>query len=146
MSDTDMSTDATTDPATPTPAATGPAGEERRAPGGPGAGGVGGTAGYVWTTVDDAPVQEHFPGIRSRPLWTGANGAKALVLEMDPGSRWDGVDVHAPGPEEVFVVSGVFNDGDHDHPAGTFLHAPAGSWHVPQSTAGCRLFVFYPEG
>ncbi|MFI0214530.1 cupin domain-containing protein [Streptomyces lydicus] len=108
--------------------------------------GVGGTAGYVWTAVDDAPVRELFPGIRSRPLWTGENGAKAQVLEMDPGSRWDGIDVHQPGPEEVFVVSGTFNDGDHDHPAGTFLHAPAGSWHVPQSATGCRLFVFYPEG
>ncbi len=44
------------------------------------------------------------------------------------------------------MVSGTFNDGDHDHPAGTFLHAPAGSWHVPQSATGCRLFVFSPEG
>ncbi len=115
-------------------------GQERDTPG------VGGTAGYVWTTVDDAPVRELFPGIRIRPLWTGADGAKAQVLEMDAGSCWDGVDVHAPGPEEVFVVSGTFHDGDREHPAGSFLHAPAGSWHVPQSAAGCTLFVFYPEG
>ncbi|MFH8631375.1 hypothetical protein ACH4CC_16075 [Streptomyces lydicus] len=57
-------------------------------------------------------------------------------------------DVISAGPEEVCVVSGTFNDGDHDHdhPAGTFLHAAAGSWHVPQSATGCRLFVFSPEG
>ncbi len=24
--------------------------------------------------------------------------------------------------------------------------APAGSWHVPASTAGCTLFLFYPAG
>ncbi|MEV4473015.1 cupin domain-containing protein [Nonomuraea salmonea] len=102
--------------------------------------------GYVWSSVEDAPVREVFPGIRLRPLWRGAGGAGAYVLEMDAGSCWEGVDVHDPGPEEVFVVSGVFNDGERDYPAGTFIHAPAGSSHVPQSAQGCTLFLFYPEG
>jgi ChrR Cupin-like domain len=102
--------------------------------------------GYVWSAVADAPVRELFPGIRLRPLWSGGNGARAHVLEMDPGSAWDGLDVHDPGPEEVFVVAGVFNDGIRDYPAGSFIHAPAGSAHVPQTTTGCTLFVFYPEG
>ncbi len=53
------------------------------------------------------------------------------------------LDVHVPGPEEVFVVSGVFNDGAHDYPAGSFIHNPAGSSHVPQSKEGCVLFVFF---
>ena len=39
-----------------------------------------------------------------------------------------------------------FNDGVRDYPAGTFIHNPAGSSHVPQSRTGCVLFVFYPEG
>lgn len=99
-----------------------------------------------WSTVRDAPVRELFPGIRLRPLWNGDNGAKAYVLEMDANTRWQGVDVHEPGPEEVFVVSGTFNDGDRDYPAGSFIHAPAGSSHVPQTTTGCTLFLFYPEG
>ncbi|MFH8552573.1 cupin domain-containing protein [Streptomyces celluloflavus] len=120
--------------------------QRERGTGGRRAPGVGGTAGYVWTAVGDAPVREVFPGIRVRPLWTGGDGAKAQVLEMDPGSCWEGLDVHEPGPEEVFVVAGTFHDGDRDHPSGTFLHAPAGSWHVPQTTEGCTLFVFYPEG
>ena len=102
--------------------------------------------GYVWSAVADAPVVELFPGIRLRPLWKGANGASAQVLEMDPGSSWEGIDVHEPGPEEVYVASGVFNDGIRDYPAGSFIHAPAGSSHVPQSAEGCTLFVFYPEG
>ncbi|MEU7169519.1 cupin domain-containing protein [Streptomyces morookaense] len=102
--------------------------------------------GYVWSAVQDAPVHEIFPGIRARPLWTGDDGAKAHVLEMDPGTCWQGIDVHEPGPEEVFVVSGVFNDGFRDYPAGSFIHAPAGSSHIPQTTTGCTLFVFYPEG
>ena len=103
-------------------------------------------AGYVSVSVDESPVRRLFPGIRVRPLWTGPTGAKAAVLEMDPGTCWPRRDVHEPGPEEVYVVAGVFNDGARDYPAGTFLHAPAGSWHVPASTAGCTLFLFYPEG
>lgn len=101
--------------------------------------------GYVWSTVAEAPVRELFPGIRLRSLWSGGVAA-AHVLEMDAGNRWEGIDVHEPGPEEVYVVSGVFHDGVREYPAGTFVHAPAGSWHVPQTAAGCTLFVFYPEG
>ncbi|POX42781.1 anti-sigma factor [Streptomyces sp. Ru73] len=101
---------------------------------------------FECSSLDDAPVREIFPGIRLRPLWSGENGAKAHVLEMDPGTCWEGIDVHEPGPEEVFVVAGIFNDGQRDFPAGSFIHAPAGSSHVPQTTTGCTLFVFYPEG
>nr|WP_280442872.1 cupin domain-containing protein [Nocardia brasiliensis] len=103
-------------------------------------------SGYEWSSVQQAPVRELFPGIRVRPLWRGAQGASANVLEMDPGACWEGIDVHEPGPEEVYVVAGVFNDGDRDYPAGSFIHAPAGSSHIPQTTTGCTLFVFYPEG
>jgi anti-sigma factor ChrR (cupin superfamily) len=101
---------------------------------------------YQWSAVQDADAEQLFPGIRARHLWTGDSGAQAMVLEMDPGSCWEGLDVHEPGPEEVFVVSGVFNDGLRDYPAGSFIHAPAGSSHVPQSATGCTLFVFFPEG
>jgi anti-sigma factor ChrR (cupin superfamily) len=54
--------------------------------------------------------------------------------------------VHEPGAEEVYVVSGVFNDGVRDYAAGSFIHNPAGSSHIPQSKTGCTLFVFYPQG
>lgn len=102
--------------------------------------------GYEWNSVANAPVRELFPGIRLHPLWSGSNGAKAFVLKMDPGTSWEGIDVHQPGPEEVYVVAGTFNDGFRDYPAGSFIHAPAGSSHVPQTTEGCTLFLFYPEG
>jgi predicted MFS family arabinose efflux permease len=102
--------------------------------------------GYVSLAAADAPVREVFPGIRLRPLWTGPTGAHANVLEMDPGTRWPKRDIHEPGPEEVYVLAGVFNDGARDYPAGTFLHAPAGTWHVPATREGCTLFLFYPEG
>lgn len=106
--------------------------------------------GYTWVSADDVPAEELFPGITIKLLWEGDNGAKAgakaVVTEIAPGAVWGKEDHHSPGPEEVYVVSGVFNDGVNDYPAGTFLHAPAGSWHVPQSEEGCVLFLFYPEG
>jgi quercetin dioxygenase-like cupin family protein len=102
--------------------------------------------GYTSVNVAEATVRELFPGIRLRPLWAGPEGAHANVLEMDPGTSWPRRDVHEPGPEEVYVLDGTFNDGARDYPAGTFLHAPAGSWHVPATTTGCRLFLFYPAG
>ena len=100
----------------------------------------------AWASIESSPARELFKGIRVSALWEGENGAKAQALEMEPGTCWEGLDVHEPGPEEVFVVSGVFNDGVRDYPAGSFIHAPAGSSHVPQSRTGCVLFLFYPEG
>jgi ChrR Cupin-like domain len=50
------------------------------------------------------------------------------------------------GPEAVFVVSGTFSDGVHEHPAGSFMHSQTGSAQVPQPREGCVLFVFFPEG
>jgi hypothetical protein len=102
--------------------------------------------GYASVHVDDAPTRELFPGARLRTLWRGDNGARAHVLEMDAGATWPSRDVHEPGPEEVFVAAGIFHDGGRAYAAGTFLHAPAGSWHVPATTTGCTLFLFYPEG
>ncbi len=100
----------------------------------------------VWSELSSVSPKELFTGINVFRLWKSESGARALVLEIAPGSCWEGLDVHEPGPEEVYVVSGVFNDGVRDYPAGTFIHNPAGSAHVPQSQSGCRLFVFYPEG
>lgn len=94
----------------------------------------------------DAPGVEIYPGVTRRDLWRSGQGAKALILEFAPGASFTEIDEHYPGPEEVFVLSGVFNDGVHDYPAGTFIHNPAGSAHVPQSRDGCVLFVFFPEG
>ena len=99
-----------------------------------------------WSHVDEVPVRPFGDGIELRQLWEGDGGQSCHVVDIAPGAVWPKLDVHEPGPEEVFVVSGVFNDGVRDYPAGSFIHCPAGSSHVPQSETGCRLFVFYPEG
>lgn len=94
----------------------------------------------------DVRPEQLYPGVRIRRLWKGDHGASALLVEIDAGCGWQELDIHEPGPEEVFVVSGIFYDGTREYRAGSFIHNPAGSSHVPQSTSGCVLFVFYPEG
>jgi anti-sigma factor ChrR (cupin superfamily) len=105
-----------------------------------------GVVAVDWRALPAEEIFPGIPGIRKRTLWQGSNGAKALFVEIDAGQRFPVLDVHEPGPEEVFVVSGVFNDGLNDYAAGTFIHNPAGSAHLPQSRTGCVLFLFFPEG
>ena len=99
----------------------------------------------VWSNRQSSPVQELFSGISVCQLWQGDAGSQAVVVEIAPGAQWEGVDFHQDNSEEVFVMSGVFNDGTRDYPAGTFIHHPIGSSHIPQSKSGCTLFIFYPE-
>lgn len=101
-----------------------------------------------WKHLTEAPRRTRVKGLTILDLWESDNGnkARAQIIEIEPGGKYAGIDVHEPGPEEVYVVRGVFNDGVRDYPAGTFIHNPQGSAHVPQSATGCTLFVFYPEG
>lgn len=103
-----------------------------------------GVVAVNWKNVP--PVEMVYPGFSIRTLWTGPNGRKAIIFEIAPGAVYPVLDVHAPGAEEVFVISGTFCDGKNKYPAGTFIHHPAGSSHLPQSAKGCKLFVFFPEG
>lgn len=103
-------------------------------------------AGVVARHWQDVAPRSIHPGFTSRLLWTGEHGRKALIFEIAAGAVYPELDIHAPGAEEIFVVSGTFCDGEHNYPAGSFIHNPAGSAHIPQSTEGCVLFVFFPEG
>jgi hypothetical protein len=97
-----------------------------------------------WEDIE--PKEMIYPGFSIRSLWSEPNGRKAIIFEIALGSIYPTLDVHAPGAEEVFVMSGVFCDGKNSYTAGTFIHHPAGTSHIPQSTDGCKLFVFFPEG
>jgi hypothetical protein len=104
-------------------------------------------ADVEWGSIEDAPAKEKFGGtIRVRTLWEGSDSAKAQFVEIDPGARWEGIDLHEPGPEEVYVVAGIFNDGVRDYAAGTFIHNP--SRFVACAPIRNRLYTlcFYPEG
>jgi hypothetical protein len=107
---------------------------------------------FVEVQVESVSSEEIGPGVVIRRLWRSGpdrRARRALVLDFSPGSSWPGVDVHEPGPEEVFVVTGTFEGlagPGSVHEAGTFLHCEAGTSHSPNSPTGGRLFVYYPEG
>jgi hypothetical protein len=54
---------------------------------------------------------------------------------MDPNTSWEGIDVHEPVPEEVFVVSGTFNDGIRDYPAAGPVEPPPAFGPGPMEVA-----------
>lgn len=99
----------------------------------------------AFTRWQDKKMTEIFPGISYCQLWSGNSEGKAVVVKIEPGGTWQGFDVHNSGSEEIFVVEGIFSDGERDYSAGTFVHYPQGSRHIPQSKTGCLLFVFYPQ-
>ncbi len=102
--------------------------------------------GVVATNWQDIEPEEGAPGITQRVLWLGEDNKRVVVVEFQPGSVYPELDIHDPGPEQVFVISGVFNDGKNDYKAGTFIHHPVGTSHIPQSKTGCVLLVVFPEG
>ncbi len=104
------------------------------------------TAQISWSRIDALASVELYPGVRRRTVHEDDGGFRILVVEIDAGKRFLELDVHEPGPEEVYVLSGTFNDGVRDYPAGTFIHNPQGSSHIPQSAQGCTLLVIFPRG
>lgn len=94
----------------------------------------------------DLPSNEVVTGIFERVLWKGDNGKRAIVFEFKAGAKFPEIEVHEEGPEQIYVISGIFNDGREDHAEGAFINNPVGSAHVPQSQQGCVVLVIYPEG
>ncbi|QFU76323.1 cupin [Halioglobus maricola] len=67
-------------------------------------------------------------------------GAEHVALvKWEPGCRF--VEHRHPGGEEIFVISGVFEDEEGAYPAGTWLRNPPGSVHSPFSEQGCVIYV-----
>ena len=95
--------------------------------------------------VDGVVPVDFFPGVRKRTLLSSDSpiGTRILVVEIDPGHRFLELDVHQPGPEEVYVLEGTFHDGAREYPASSFIHNTVGSSHIPQSATGCNLLPFF---
>ena len=102
--------------------------------------------GVSSTNWKNLPSNEIATAIYERILWSGDNGKRAIVFEFKAGAKFPGIEVHEKGPEQIYVISGVFNDGRENHDEGAFINNPIGSAHVPQSQQGCVVLVIYPEG
>ena len=67
------------------------------------------------------------------------SGRVTSVVRYEPGSTFSS---HPhPRGEEIFVLSGVFEDEHGRYPAGSYLRNPPGSQHAPSSPDGCDLLV-----
>ncbi len=67
------------------------------------------------------------------------SGHVTSFVKFDPGSYFS-PHTH-PNGEEIFVLDGVFSDENGDYPAGTYIRNPPGSFHMPFTKEGCKLFV-----
>ena len=104
--------------------------------------------GFTRVHSDEVPSVDYYPGVHKRTLLASETpgGLRILQVEIDAGKRFLDLDVHESGPEYIYVVEGIFDDGAREHPAGTFIQHPAGSSHIPQSKSGCKLIVMLPSG
>jgi hypothetical protein len=107
---------------------------------------------FVEAHVSDAETSEVGNGIVVHRLYRSGpepNARRALLVTFPAFAQWPGIDVHEPGPEDVYVVRGTFHGltGEASvHGPGTFLHFAAGTSHSPSTNTGGELFVYYPEG
>jgi hypothetical protein len=108
--------------------------------------------GFLEARVGDVETSDVGNGIVVHRLYRSsadADARRALLVTFPPGSQWPGDDVHLPGPEDVFVVSGTFHGlagGQSVHAAGAFVHCDAGTRHSPSTEMGGELFVYYAAG
>ena len=78
------------------------------------------------------------PGLLVMPLHSYETQHTALV-RWAPDTRFN-PHTH-PGGEEIFVLSGVFEDEQGVYPQGTWLRNPSYSRHHPFTREGCTIFV-----
>lgn len=103
-----------------------------------------GTISCNWQDIK--AVETAVPGITQRVLWEGLNGKRVEVFEFAAGAIYPGLDIHEPGPEQVYVISGDLSGDGNTYRTGDFVHYPAGTSHIPRSENGCVLLVNFPEG
>ncbi|MEE9337081.1 MAG: cupin domain-containing protein [Methylococcaceae bacterium] len=102
--------------------------------------------GVTSSNWKDLPCNEVVTDIFERTLWKGDNGKRAIILEFKADAKFPGIEIHEKGTEQIYVISGIFNDGRENHSEGAFINNPIGSAHIPQSAEGCVVLVIYPEG
>ena len=82
-------------------------------------------------------LQGMVPGLTVMPLMRQGLGSTLV--------RWAPKTYFNPhkhfGGEEIFVVSGVFEDEHGRYPSGSWIRSPHMSMHKPFSVEGCTIFV-----
>jgi len=76
-------------------------------------------------------------GLTVMPLMR--QGAGSTLVRWNPGTYFNPHRHY--GGEEIYVVSGVFEDEHGRYPEGTWIRSPHMSLHQPFSKEGCTIFV-----
>jgi anti-sigma factor ChrR (cupin superfamily) len=88
-------------------------------------------------TTTEPWLQGMVPGLNVMPLMRQGTGS--TLVRWAPGTYFN---PHRHfGGEEIFVVSGVFEDEHGRYPAGSWVRSPHMSAHQPFSQEGCTIFV-----
>lgn len=95
-------------------------------------------AHFSVNTSDTPFRQGSATGLSVLPLHSYGTESCALVrwapgTKFNPHTHWGG--------EEIFVLSGTFQDEHGDYPQGTWIRSPHLSQHHPFSTEGCIIYV-----
>jgi len=86
-------------------------------------------------------VRSPAKGVWRKPLEREAaeSGQVTSIVRYEPGSAFA---THGhPLGEEIYVISGMFEDEKGLYPAGSYFRNPPGSSHAPRSSEGCVLWV-----
>ena len=95
----------------------------------------------VIDTTRCAWVRSPAKGVWRKPLEREAveSGQVTSIVRYAPGSTFA---THShPLGEEIYVISGIFEDEKGLYPVGSYLRNPPGSSHAPRSFEGCVLWV-----
>jgi anti-sigma factor ChrR (cupin superfamily) len=80
-------------------------------------------------------------GVDRRMLYReGAEVARATSIVRYPAGSSFPQHMHSGG-EEIFVLSGTFQDEHGDYPVGSYFRYPPGTSHSPAAAGGCEIFV-----
>lgn len=91
----------------------------------------------VVDTNTDIWYQGLVTGLTVMPLMR--QGAGSTLVRWSPGTYFNPHRHY--GGEEIYVVSGVFEDEHGRYPEGTWIRSPHMSQHQPFSKEGCTIFV-----
>lgn len=97
--------------------------------------------GIVSNLLDDITPIEITKGVSQYILWQSNDGKLTAIYKFEKNSKLPFLDEHNLFDEHIFVISGVFNDGNKKHKEGSFIINPKGTSHIPQSEEGCTILV-----
>lgn len=97
--------------------------------------------GILSVLLDDVIPNEITKGVKQYKFKENSDGKLTAIYKFDKNSKLPFIDKHDLFDEYIFVISGVFNDGNKEYKEGSFIINPKGTSHIPQSKEGCTILV-----